>query len=56
MNRVLLVKANGEQKIFSSLKKVCENYNLNYHTLGKRLRQFYYWTDGKITIKRLPVE
>jgi len=56
MNRAILVTFRGRDKLFSSLKKVCETYKLNYHTVGKSLRDKNEWDNKSVYLKRLPVE
>lgn len=56
MNRAIIVYYKSEFKIFSSLKKACKDYQLNYVTVGKHLRDKGEWKKGHITIQRHTVE
>lgn len=56
MNRAILVKYKSEVKIFTSLKKACREYQLNYHTVGKHLRENEIWKNDKMSVQRHTVE
>lgn len=56
MNRAVTVQYKEEFKIFTSLKKACREYQLNYHTVGKCIRENGVWKNDKISIQRHLVE
>lgn len=56
MNRAIIVHYKQEVKIFTSLKKACREYQLNYHTIGKHLRENGIWQNDKMTVQRHIVE
>lgn len=56
MNRAIVVTEKKEIKLYSSLKKACEAHGLNYHTVGKHLRDYTYWSNDLLTVKRKLVQ
>lgn len=45
-----------ENQVFSSVKKVCEAYKLNYREVGDKLREGEIWSNDQIRISRSKIK